>query len=330
MKFKEFVGIDVSKSHVDIFLHLKKKHIRLSNRAAGFEKMMNWLQHHHQLAGEQVLFALEHTGLYSLPLSLFLDEHGCFFSLIPGLEIKRSRGIVRGKNDKADAKGIAEYAYEKRDRIKRHVMPSLRLRKLKKLLAFRERLVKERTAFKGRLKEYEAFLDTAQHKVLIEGHYQMMGHLNQQIKTVEMEMNRLIKEDQQLVQQYRLINSIKGVGPQTAFLAIVLTSGFYQFKDWRKFASYSGIAPFPNQSGKMIKKTSVSHLAHKRMKSLLSRCACSAIKYNPEMKMYYEARVAQGKNKMSTLNIIRNKLVARIFAVVKRQTPYVEIFNYAA
>ncbi|WP_271784803.1 hypothetical protein [Aquimarina algiphila] len=36
----------------------------------------------------------------------------------------------------------------------------------------------------------------------------------------------------------------------------------------------------------------------------------------------------QGKNKMSTINIIRNKLIARVFAVVKRQTPYVDILQY--
>jgi transposase len=47
-------------------------------------------------------------------------------------------------------------------------------------------------------------------------------------------------------------------------------------------------------------------------------CAISAIQHNPEMKMYYQKRVLEGKSKMSTVNIIRNKLIARVFAVVKR------------
>mgnify|MGYP003991232405 FL=1 len=59
-------------------------------------------------------------------------------------------------------------------------------------------------------------------------------------------------------------------------------------------------------------------------------CAISAIQHNPEMKVYYQKRVEQGKSKMSTVNIIRNKLIARVFAVVKRQTPYVDILKYAA
>jgi len=47
----------------------------------------------------------------------------------------------------------------------------------------------------------------------------------------------------------------------------------------------------------------------------------SAIQLNGEYKKYYQRRNTEGKNKMSTLNIIRNKLVFRVFAVIKRQTP---------
>ncbi len=104
-----------------------------------------------------------------------------------------------------------------------------------------------------------------------------------------------------------------------------------KFKDARKFASFCGIAPFPNSSGTSIRgRTKVSHLANKKIKSLLDLCAKSAIQSNPEMKSYYHKRIEQGKNKMSTINIIRNKIVYRVFAVVKRQTPYVNTMKFAA
>ena len=129
----------------------------------------------------------------------------------------------------------------------------------------------------------------------------------------------------------RLIISIKGVGKQTALFMIVYTHGFTKFKNWRKFASYCGIAPFPNLSGTSIRgRTKVSNLANKKIKSLFDLCAKSAIQHNPEMKAYYYGRLDEGKNKMSTINIIRNKLLARIFAVVERQTPYVDTMKYAA
>jgi transposase len=58
--------------------------------------------------------------------------------------------------------------------------------------------------------------------------------------------------------------------------------------------------------------------------------AISAIQHDKELKTYYHKRVEEGKPKMVVLNIIRNKLVSRIFATINRGTPYVELNQYAA
>jgi hypothetical protein len=60
---------------------------------------------------------------------------------------------------------------------------------------------------------------------------------------------------------------------------------------------------------------------------MVAICACA---YNPEMKSYYNRRVSEGKNKMSTLNVIRNKIISRMFAVVNRGSGYVDLMKYAA
>lgn len=95
--------------------------------------------------------------------------------------------------------------------------------------------------------------------------------------------------------------------------------------------AYCGTAPFPNRSGTSKRgKTKVSHLANKKAKILLDLCAKSALQHNPEMKMYYKRRLESGKTEMETINVIRNKLLSRVFAVVKRGTQYVDIAQYAA
>ncbi|RED91100.1 IS110 family transposase [Marinoscillum furvescens] len=330
MNFKAFIGIDVSKSHLDISIYGENIHCKLDNNERGFEEMIEWVCKHTHCSLEQVLFAFEHTGLYSLSLSIFLNENQYVFAVIPGLELKRSLGMRRGKNDKVDARAIAEYVYEKREKIKPYVMPDNRQLQLQRLLSYRERLVKERAAFKGRFKEYKSILKRDDHQVLFASHQRMIELQNEEIKKVEDELYRLIEEDPELSNQFKLINSIKGVGPQTALLMIILTQGFKSFNEWRKFASYSGIAPFPYESGTMIRKKKVSHLANKRIKALLTCCAGTAIQFNPEMKLYYQRRISEGKNEMSTLNIVRNKLLSRIFAVVQRGTPYVETYKFAA
>ena len=181
------------------------------------------------------------------------------------------------------------------------------------------------------LGEQRGILSKKDNSTLFEVQENMVKHLTKQINKVDKKLAETVLESDDLKEIYDLILSIKSVGPQTALFIITYTNGFAKFDTWRKFASYCGIAPFPYQSGTSIRgRTKVNNLANKKIKSLLDLCAKSSIQFNPEMKKYYEKRVSEGKPKMSTINIIRNKLLSRIFAVVKRRTPYVNTLGYAA
>jgi transposase len=159
----------------------------------------------------------------------------------------------------------------------------------------------------------------------------MIKELTNQINKIETELDKIVHEDPMIKKQYDLITSIKSVGKQTALYMIAFTNGFTLFENWRKFASYAGTAPFPYQSGISISgRTKVSHLANNKFKALLNLCATSAIVHNPEMKAYFKRRKEEGKNGMSTINIVRNKILARIFAVINRGTPYVNTCKYAS
>ncbi len=57
--------------------------------------------------------------------------------------------------------------------------------------------------------------------------------------------------------------------------------------------------------------------------------AVTASIHDKEMRNYYQRRVEGGKSKMATLNIIRNKILARVFAVARRKSPYIDINKFA-
>lgn len=331
MKIKETVGIDLSKLSLDAFIHSNKEVDTFENSLVGFKGLIKWHKKNSPYSTSETLFVFEHTGLYSYQISLFLTEQNIPFVMVPGLAIKRSLGIARGKNDRIDAKRIALYAYRLREEIVPTKLPIEAIMRLKHLLSLRERLVKQRSGFKASYKEQKLVLKKKDHLVLLTVQEQSIKFLSKQIKKVEEKMNRIIKEQANLMEMFKLITSIKGIGSQTALFLIVYTEGFTKFKNSRKFASYCGIAPFPYSSGTSIKgRTKVNHLANKKIKSLLDLCAKTAIQHSPEMKQYYNKRIDSGKNKMSTINIIRNKLLARAFAVVSRKTPYVDTLKYAA
>lgn len=330
MKIKDTIGIDISKLTFDVRIHSNQDYRVFDNSIKDFKELTKWAFKSSAFSKDEIIFVFEHTGLYSYELAVYLAEQNIPFALVPGLEIKRSLGIARGKDDKVDATKIALYAYRLKDEIKPTELPLEDVTTLKRLLSLRERIVKQRAGYKASLKEQKRVLDKNKNKVLFDSQEKIITYLSKQIDNIEKEMDNIIKKNKHLNQIYKLITSIKGVGPQTALFMIAYSNGFTKFKNARKFASYCGIAPFPNSSGTSIRgKTKVSHLANKKIKSLLDLCAKTSIQFNPEMKIYYEKRIEKGKNKMSTINIIRNKILSRIFAVVERNTPYINLMKYA-
>ena len=210
-------------------------------------------------------------------------------------------------------------------------MPSKTIDSLKRHLSLRDRLVKQRAGYKASLKEQKRILAKKNNEKLFGIQERMIKYFTKQIDALEEKIQAIIIQEDKLKEIFDLLMTIKGVGPQISLFMIAYTDAFTKFKNHRKFASYCGVAPFPNSSGTSVRgKTKVSHLANKKIKSLLDMGAKSAIQCNFEMKKYYEQRVENGKNKMSTINIIRNKLLARMFAVVNRKTPYVDVCKYAA
>ena len=331
MKFKEVIGIDVGKIANEARIHTSQLGHEFENSPSGFKGMLKWTLKNIPCAKEEVLFAFEHTGLYSFPLSVFLTEKNLSFVLLPWLEIKRSMGIQRWKNDKIDAKRIALYAFRRKDEINPYQLPSKRLIEIRRLLSLRERLVVQRASYIKNLKENARFLKKSDNKILFDVEERMLKELSAQVKKIENEFDKIVDEDLSIKRQFDLITSIKWVGKQTALSMIDYTNGFTLFDNWRKFASYAGTAPFPYQSGISINgKSKVNHLANKKLKALLNLCATSAVAYNTEMKIYFERRKEEGKNGMSTINIVRNKILARIFAVINRGTPYVDTCGFAS
>jgi transposase len=234
-------------------------------------------------------------------------------------------GLVRGKNDKIDARRIARYGFEKKDVLVVTSKPDKAIERLRMLHSTRNRLVRHRASLICAIKEYKNILK--QSDLIIKSQLSLVKSFTGQIKKIEAEISQLITKEQLVNQNFQLLKTIKGVGKVVATAAIIKTRNFTQFSNARKFACYCGTAPFEHSSGKTIRrKTRISHLADKEMKTLLDQSAKSANQYDKELKSFYQRRIAIGKSKKSTINIVRNKILYRMFAVIKRQTPFIE--NY--
>jgi transposase len=320
------LGIDVSKESIDACLIRKSDgqifESKFHNNLSGFRHLKRWCKETGCECDEGTLCCMEHTGLYTRLLVHYLVSREVGVWLESSLQIKRSMGLLRGKSDKIDAQRIARYAHLHQNDAEIMKIGVLTLEKLKDLQANRRRLMKSLQGLRVSMEELKQF-DPATGKEIERVNREAIRGLEKSLDKVDEQILLNISQDQELKQKYDLMLTVKGVGKVLAAMLLVYTHGFHRLTDSRKLACYSGVAPFVYESGTSIRgKTGVSKFANNELKKVLHMAAISSVQHNPDLRLYFQRKVLEGKNKMSVINAVRNKLLHRVLAVIKRGTPY--------
>jgi transposase len=331
MQKKLFIGIDFSKSKFDVSViegidQSDAAHASFENSETGYKAFLKWVAKESEIKRKDWRFCGEHTGLYSRGLADFLAGKQLFIWLENPLQIKQCSGIKRTKTDRFDSLVIAQYACRYIDRAVAYKPAEKEIDALRLLVSYRSRLVKNKVVLEvaaGEMRRVIKRNTTA--RFVYESSMRDIERSKKLIEGIERKMHETVMQSS-LKENYLLINSIKGVGMQTALVMIIHTTNFTGFKTARQLAAYCGCAPFPHESGTINKGSHISHLANKELKVLLSQCAVSAMQHNKELSAYAQRKITAGKSKRVVINNIRNKLIQRIFAVVTGKISYRE--NY--
>ena len=317
MQNQTIIGIDVSSATLDICVvnECGQHSFVINNDVKAICKFFK--------SYKGCVIAMENTGLYNWALYEALQETDHRVFVISPLHLKKSMGLVRGKNDQIDAVRIAAFIKKNHTELPQWRPSSKSVQKLKILLTERNSRIKTKRQLLKQQYDYPKMKHLDVDKYLSKLNEQQLLLVNKQIALIEQEIEVTIKADEQMHRQAKLIRSVPGAGKVLCWMMLAKTESFQTITEPRKMACYSGVVPFANQSGTSINgKYRVSSYADKAIKTTLHLAAMSAIRLNNELRQYYLRKVAEGKNKMSVLNAVRNKIVHRIFAVIKNQTPY--------
>ncbi|OAV67344.1 Transposase IS116/IS110/IS902 family protein [Bacteroidales bacterium Barb6XT] len=198
---------------------------------------------------------------------------------------------------------------------------------LQQLTGERDMYVSDKSRYQGQLTDQERFMRKKDYKQKSGRLKKLIRGLEESLSQVEEEIKTLIESDETLCEQHRQLCTAEGIGDKMAVKMIVVTKGFTDFTDARKFCCHAGVAPFSYSSGSSIRsRNRVSQRADRSIKALLHIAALVvATRCKGELHEYYERKVAEGKNKMSVLNAVRAKLVHRMFAVIRNNQDYQKI-----
>ena len=289
------------------------KNKQVKNRLDDISKFLNSVP-------DNAILCAENTGVYGDLLVFISNQKGINIALIPGYNIKHSLGLVKGKSDPIDASRIREYGERFYDKLIFKEYDSEEITELKSLYLLRSQLVKSRKILRT---SNHSRSKIPMQSISVNHHInKVLDSFDSEIKEVEDEIIFIIKSNKELNENFELATSVKGVGPVIAMDLIIKTGNFNNIDTARKAASYAGVCPFPNESGKMVGKRKTSSFADKKLKSLLYMGAKSAVKHNKEYKLYYQKKQLEGKPHYLIMNNISNKMLRTIYSVVKNKVTY--------
>ena len=323
-----FIGCDVSKYTLDFAIYQrgmdyrKFKHYQVSNDEAGFKELLKWLKSNGVKKYKDTVVGIEHTGYYSNALAEWLFRKRITFCYLHPLDVKNYISSSRNKNDSEDACMIADYLYTMREKLTPSTPEPSEIKQLRALRNERALIIKSRTAFLNLLKNIDEPASIKRMQTII-------NELNTQVKAIEKSIMEAINSNEKIKQNYNLITTIPGIGLVNAINTIIATCNFTKFQTARQYAKFCCICPLSNESGISVRGGDhISKKGHNELKTDLTEAARSTIIHNSQMKAYYQRKRAQGKSHGCVMNAIKFKLVCRMFAVIIRQSPYVDFEKY--
>ncbi|MBO3100325.1 IS110 family RNA-guided transposase [Gelidibacter pelagius] len=323
--FLFFIGIDISKKMFDVSIIQEGRTTSyvFENSKKGINSFIRLLKNQ-KIPLEDTLICMEHTGVYGKLIITKLVEKQAHFCVEMPIKITRSIGVHRGKNDKVDAQRIAQYAFKNHNELVLYQPLPEVLEQVKILLKIRRKLVNTRADINKYPNELEIFSPELG-KLAKNNLKKINKSLCDEIDRIEGGIKKLILSDNRLNKTIGLVTSVTGIGQITALHFTVFTNFFTKYENPNQLACYCGVVPFEYTSGSSVfRKSRIHPMANRTLKKHLHMSALAAINHDPDIRAYFQRKVEEGKNKMLIINNVRNKLVHRICAVIKRQEPYVK------
>jgi len=298
---QSFVGIDVSKARLDVFLLPQGKRKSFSYQPQGIDTLKKWLA---RFNPERIV--VEPTGKLEY---LILSELSDFkVSLVNPRQIRdfaRAKGRLE-KTDAIDAQVLAEYGQAMMPPLT--PPPTEEQKRIQELVMRRRQLIDMRVAEKNRLSR--AYLPTVRESI-----EKVIQELSRQLDDVDGQIRDAYKASSEWRRKIELLESIPGVAEKTAtnLLALLPELGSLSHK---QIAKLVGVAPLNRDSGMMRGKRAIRG-GRASVREALYMSALVGTQHNPKLKAFYDTLRAKGKSGKIALVACMRKLVIIMNAMLK-------------
>lgn len=299
---KCYIGVDVSKAILDIYVLPHKKYMQFKNDAREIQKLAEKLK-----IFSQATIVMEATGGYEKPLAQSLKNAGFSVSVVnprPIRDFAKALGKL-AKTDRIDAEVIALFAEKMQPQA--NVVYNENQQKLADLNARRRQIIDMITMEKNRLDKASPELKKSIQRII--------KALEKELQAINEALEKFIQNDADYAQKNTLLKSIKGVGAIVAagIIADLPELGKVSSK---QISALAGLAPYNRDSGTLRGKRTIWG-GRASVRCTLYMAALVAMRHNPQIKSFYERLCNAGKLKKVAITACMHKLLMIMNAMIK-------------
>lgn len=308
-KLRQWIGIDVSKSSLDVYELASQSHTRYSNDISGIESLVARLE-----VSQESAVVIEATGGYEWPVASALFERGVRVSVVNPRQVRdfaRALGKL-AKTDALDASVLAQFG--QRIEPEATILATAAEQQLKDWVKRRQQLVEILSGEKNRQQQFKG----ASKRILQDEVDAHIEWLTERIKQLDEKIEQLSQQSSQWREDKAILTSVKGIGPvvSTTLLAYLPELGKLSNK---QIAALVGLAPFNRDSGQYRGKRTIWG-GRAVVRSALYMATLVAVRYNPPIKAFYEHLLHRGKTKKVALIACTRKLLVCLNSMIKHRT----------
>jgi transposase len=305
-----FVGIDVSKLWLDVWIETTKHHHRFTNTADGHRALFDALAPLGQPGA--VILACEASGGFEHDLRHAALTAGFDFRRVNAARVRLCAESLgrKAKNDRIDAQIIARYAQIADTRPE--ILDKAR-EKLAELVSHRRRLIDARVAASNQAAALRL-------PALLKQNKAHLALLERQIAATDKLIRDSIAEQPELDRKVRLLNSLKGIGEVTAATLLALLPELGQINR-RAIAALAGLAPFDHDSGRHKGKRAIAG-GRAPVRAVLYMAARAAARSHSPLKTHYEKLINAGKKPAVATIALMRKMLVTLNAILRDDQPW--------
>jgi transposase len=307
MNAPRFVGIDVSKDHLDVHLRPEGTAFRAGTDEAGVAAVVARL-----VGARPDLVVLEATGGYEAPVAAALAAAGLPVAVVNPRQVRRFAEAAGqlAKTDRLDARVLAHFAEAVRPDAR--PLPDADTQALAALVGRRRQLVEMRTAEQNRLGTAAAAVARS-----LRDH---IAWLDRQIERVGQELAAAIAASPAWRAKDDLLRGVPGIGPVVSRTLLTELPELGTLSG-RRIAALVGVAPVAQDSGRRAGARSIAG-GRAGVRSALYMACLSAVRYNPALRGFYERLRAAGKAVKVAQVAAMRKLLVILNAMVRDGCPW--------